>query len=157
MRRNLIETIIGFLVIVIAAIFFVFSYKVADVKKLESTYDLIAKFDQVEGIVVGSDVAISGIKVGVVKALSLDPKDYYAKMTLAVSDTVKLPSDSSAKIVSEGLLGSKYVALEAGSDDEMLEGGDQILYTQSSMNLENLIGKFAFGSPQDPNKASKKK
>jgi len=154
MRRNLIETIIGFLVILVAIIFFVFSYKVADVKKLESTYELTAKFDQVEGIVVGSDVAISGIKVGIVKNLSLDTKDYNAKMTMAIKDNIKLPSDSSAKIVSEGLLGSKYVSIEAGSDDEMLEDGDQIMYTQSSMNLESLISKFAFGSPQgnSPNK-----
>lgn len=146
MRRNLIETIIGFLVLLIAAIFFVFSYKVADIQKLDKTYELTAKFDQVEGIVVGSDVMVSGIKVGSVISLELDPKSYSALMNMAIRDRVRLPLDSSAKIVSAGLLGSKYVSIQAGSDTEMLENGDQIQYTQSSMNLENLISKFAFGS-----------
>lgn len=152
MNRNIIETIIGFLVLLIALIFFIFSYKIADVKKLDSTYELSAKFDQVEGIVVGSDVAMSGIKIGTVTELALDDKSYNAIMKIAINDKVKLPSDSSAKIVSEGLLGRKYVSIEAGADEEMLEAGDQIQYTQSSMNLENLIGKFAF-SADGKNKA----
>lgn len=152
MNRNVIETVIGFLVLLIATVFFVFSYKIADVKKLDKTYELTAKFDQVEGIVIGSDVSISGIKVGTVTGLTLDPKTYYALMTMAINDNIKLPVDSSAKIVSEGLLGSKYVSLQAGADEEMLENGDQIQYTQSSMNLESLIGKFAFGSPKSSDK-----
>jgi phospholipid/cholesterol/gamma-HCH transport system substrate-binding protein len=149
MHRNIIETLVGFLVILIAIAFFAFSYKIADVKKLDKTYELTAKFDQVEGIVVGSDVGISGIKIGTVTDLRLDPTTYYAIMKMAIVDNVKLPTDSSAKIVSEGLLGSKYVSIQAGADSEMLENGDQIQYTQSSINLETLIGKFAFGSPKD--------
>ncbi len=155
MNRNLIETLIGFLVLLIAAIFFFFSYKIADVRKLEKTYELKAKFDQVEGITVGSDVAISGIKVGTVNDLTLDESSYSALMTIAIRNSVKIPSDSSAKIVSQGILGGKYVSIEAGADAEMLENGDQIQYTQSSLNLEGLISKFAFNGDKAKSKKSK--
>jgi phospholipid/cholesterol/gamma-HCH transport system substrate-binding protein len=121
MNRNVIEILIGFLVIAIAVGFLIYTYKVADVKKLGSCYEVKAKFDQVEGVIVGSDAMISGIKVGTVTGLTLDPQTYSAIMIIGIGDGVKLPVDSSARIVSSGLLGGKYVDLQPGADDQMLK------------------------------------
>lgn len=139
-----IETIVGFIVIVIAIGFLIFTYKVADVKTMEKTYVLNAKFDQVEGIIVGSDVRASGIKIGSVVKLKLDLYSYKAIMTIGINRHIKLPDDSSLKIVSAGLLGSKYVLAEVGAGENMLKPGEEIKYTQSSVNLETLISKAIF-------------
>lgn len=146
MNKNFVEILVGFLVIAVAIGFFSFAYKVAGVKKLDHSYSLKANFDQVEGIIIGSDVSVSGIKIGSVSDLTLDSNSYNAVMTLAIKDDIKLPKDSSARIVSSGLLGGKYVELQAGSDEEMLGAGGVIKYTQSATNLETLLGKFIFNS-----------
>lgn len=152
MNRNVIEILIGFLVIAIAVGFLIYTYKVADVKKLGSCYEVKAKFDQVEGVIVGSDAMISGIKVGTVTGLTLYPQTYSAIMIIGIGDNVKLPVDSSARIVSSGLLGGKYVDLQPGADDQMLKNDDTIQYTQSSINLESLLGKFIFSASGSSNK-----
>lgn len=146
MNRNIIEVLVGFLVIGVAIGFLIYTYKVADVKKLGDCYQVKANFDQVEGVIAGSDVMISGIKVGTVENLTLDPVNYNAVMVIAIRDGIKLPTDSSARIVSSGLLGGKYVELQAGADDQMLKNNDTIQYTQSAVNLETLLGKFIFSS-----------
>ncbi|MEI6187202.1 MAG: outer membrane lipid asymmetry maintenance protein MlaD [Alphaproteobacteria bacterium] len=153
MNRNIIEVLVGFLVIAIAVSFLAYTYKVANVKKLGGSYQVIAKFDQVDGIIVGSDVMISGIKVGSVSELTLDTKSYDAFMVIEIGDDIKLPADSSARIVSSGLLGGKYVELQAGADDQLLKNNETIQYTQSSVNLESLLGKFIFSSASTNNKA----
>lgn len=155
MNRNFIETIVGFLVLALAAGFLAFTYKVADLKKLDSSYQVKANFDQVEGIIIGSDVSVSGIKVGSVADLTLNPQSYNAVMTLSIRDDIKLPTDSSARIVSSGLLGGKYVELQAGSDDTVLKNNDAIQFTQSSVNLESLLGKFIFNSASSAGNGNK--
>ncbi len=158
MSRNVIEIIVGFLVLLVAVGFLIFTYKIADVKKLDRTYVVKANFDHVDGIIIGSDVEISGIKVGSVADLVLDAQTYNAVMTIAIKDEIKLPVDSSARIVSNGLLGGKYVELQAGSDNTMLKSNDSINFTQSSVNLETLLGKFIFSSTSgNANKASNNK
>jgi phospholipid/cholesterol/gamma-HCH transport system substrate-binding protein len=152
MNKNLFETIIGFFVIAVAIGFFTFAYKTSGTKKLGGTYKLTAKFDQVEGVMAGTDVLLSGIKVGAVRDLKLDPANYYAVLTLSIDENIKVPVDSSAKIVSTGLLGGKSVVLQAGADDEMLENGMQIKYTQSSVNFETLISKFMFSGENKENR-----
>lgn len=140
-----LETIIGFFVIVVAVGFAVFSYKASELKKFDvDTYNLVAKFSQIEGIVVGSDIKISGINVGSVTDVKLDPEVYDAVVTMAIKKDVKIPSDSSAQIVTEGFLKNKYIAIYAGADKKMLENNDQIKFTQSSISLENLIGKLLY-------------
>lgn len=153
MNKNFIETIIGLLVIALAITFFSFAYKVAGVKKLDHAYQVRAAFDQVEGVIIGSDVMVSGIKVGTVSDLKLNTDNYNAEMFISIRDEYKLPIDSSARIVSSGLLGGKYVELQAGADEEMLKEGDTIQYTQSSVNLETLLGKFMFNSSGGSEKA----
>lgn len=153
MANNKLETIIGFVVLIIAIGFIVFTYKATNLRMLENTYSLRAKFDNVEGIVVGSDVMLSGIKVGSVETLKLDADTYKAVMTIAIDKGVKLPTDSSVKVVSAGLLGGKYVLVDVGADEEMLVSGNDIRYTQSSINLESLVSKMMFNFQSDKSKA----
>lgn len=141
MSKNAIETIIGALVLLIAAGFAVFAYNSSNMNPVEG-YSVQARFSSVEGIGVGSDVRIGGIKVGVVGAMDLDPKTYEAMLTLQLRDEVQVPQDSTAAVVSAGLLGSKFVQLTPGGAEESLKEGDEISFTQSSVNIESLIGKM---------------
>jgi phospholipid/cholesterol/gamma-HCH transport system substrate-binding protein len=146
---NRLETIIGLIVLMIAVAFFVFTYSTTNIKKLDKSYPLKARFTQVEGIVVGSDVMMSGIKVGSVTSLKIDKDTYYAVMGFSVDKSLKLPVDSSLKIATSGLLGGKYVAITAGSSEEMLEPNAEIKYTQASLNLEGLLSKLLFSISSD--------
>jgi phospholipid/cholesterol/gamma-HCH transport system substrate-binding protein len=92
----------------------------------------------------GADVRVSGIKVGKVLEQSLDPETYRAEVRFSVMSDVELPTDSSAAVVSSGLLGGKYLALVPGGDDQLLQEGGEITLTQSSVNIEDLIGKYIF-------------
>lgn len=141
---NKIETVVGFIVLVVAIGFLMFTYKVAGLKKFEETYQLKAKFERVDGIIVGSDVTVSGIKVGAVTSLSLDPTSYSAVMTMAINSNISFPEDSSVKIVSSGLLGNKYILIEIGGSEAILRAGDEFKHTQSAINLEGLISKTIF-------------
>lgn len=143
MNRSLIETVMGAVVLLVAALFVMFVYEKRTVATGDG-YDVVAAFDNVAGIAAGSDVRIGGIKVGTITSMALDEETYRAQVNMRLKPNVKLPDDSSASIVSEGLLGGKYVQLVPGADDRMLEQGGEIRYTQSSVNLEEMIGKFMF-------------
>lgn len=144
MKRNVIETLVGALVLLVAGGFALFAYQNAGISRANDSYPLIAKFERADGIKPGSDVRIGGVKVGVVTAATLDSKSYLAQIELSLDTNIKLPTDSSAQIVSDGLLGGKYIALIPGADDAMLAAGGEITFTQSSVNLETLIGKMIF-------------
>ncbi len=144
-NNNYFEIIVGTFVLFCAIFFFFTSFKSAKVGTT-SGYHVIAKFDNVDGISGGSDVKIAGVKVGTVVDQSLDEKDFRATLKLNIENKVKLSTDSSAKISSEGLLGSKYLSLTPGGDEENLKEGDEIQYTQSSVSFEDLLGKFIFGN-----------
>lgn len=147
MNKSSLETIIG-LVVVCVAIFFAYTmYKASTITgNSDNTYTLKAYFDRADGINQGSDVKISGVKIGKVLELSLDYDNYSAIVTFSVINKVKLSSDSSAEIVSNGLIGDKYISISPGSEQELLKEGDVIEFTQSSVNLEGLISKFIFGT-----------
>ena len=104
------------------------------------SYALTARFPNAAGISVGSDVRVSGLKVGAVTHQKLDPASFQAVVTLSVDKAVKLPLDSSAAITSEGLLGGSYIALVPGGDTEQLAPGDEITDTQGATDLMGLIG-----------------
>ncbi len=148
-NNNYFEIIVGTFVLFSAIFFLTNSFKSAQVGG-SSGYHVIAKFDNIDGISTGSDVKISGVKIGTVEEQFLDKKDFRAALKLNIENSVQLPADSSAKIASEGLLGSKYLAITPGGDDENLTEGGEILFTQSSVNLEDLLGKFIF-SEKDKN------
>lgn len=154
MGNKMFETVMGALVLVIAAAFMIFAYQSSNMKSVDG-YPLKAKFSTVAGIGLGTDVRIGGIKIGVVSDMELDPDTYQAVVTFLIKNDVKIPTDSSVAVVSDGLLGNKYVKLEPGADDKMLAAGALIPHTQSSINIEELIGKMAFGGTDDKNGAKK--
>ena len=90
------------------------------------------------------------------KVAVLDEKDFRAVLKINLNNSVKLPSDSSAKISSEGLLGSKFLSIEPGADEEFLKEGDEIQFTQSSVSFEDLLGKFIFGDKNKKEEDEKK-
>lgn len=145
MKNNLFEIIVGTFVLLCAVFFASNSLKGTRVSE-SGGYFLIAKFDNVDGISAGSDVKIAGVKVGHVDSQTLDNKSYRASVKLSIYPNIKIPLDSSIKIVSEGLLGSKFLQISPGGDIENLNDGEEIEFTQSSTNLEELLGKFIFGS-----------
>ncbi|MGB8275619.1 MAG: outer membrane lipid asymmetry maintenance protein MlaD [Alphaproteobacteria bacterium] len=154
MHRNAIETVMGAVVLAVAAFFLIFAYSSADIGAV-SGYNVYAKFARVDGIREGSDVRLSGIKVGTVIGQKLEAETYFAVLTLSIAPTVKLPTDTSAKIVSDGLLGSKYIALDPGADEKMLADGGEITRTQSSINLEDLVSRYIFSGSKKDGKDSK--
>ena len=143
MQKNIVETLMGAVVLVVAVVFLMFAYNSAHVN-VGKGYKVVAKFDNASGIALGSDVRVGGIKVGVVADLGLDANTYQALVTMQIRESTKLPKDSSASIVGDGLLGGKYLQLTPGSDEAMLADGGKIDYTQSAVNLEEMIGKFMF-------------
>jgi phospholipid/cholesterol/gamma-HCH transport system substrate-binding protein len=144
MRRNLLETLLGAIVLVVAGGFLIFAYRSSQIRESDG-YELRARFDRVDGLERGADVRISGIKVGTVVDQTLDPQTFRAEVRFTLPDDIQLPLDSSAAVVSNGLLGGKYLSLVPGGDVEMLEPGDEITLTQSAINLEDLVGHMIFG------------
>lgn len=144
MKRNIIETIMGAVVIAVAVFFLLFAYKSAKVGETNG-YDLYARFTQTNGLQDGADVRVSGVKVGFVKSQELDKESFLAVVRMSIDKTVHLPRDTIATVASESLLGSRYVSLQPGGDEEFLETGDFFEYTQSSPDLEALIGQAIFG------------
>lgn len=151
MGKNLVETLMGAVVLGVAVIFFVFAYSKGGPKTVEG-YSLIGKFDRVDGLAEGSDVRLSGIKVGTITRQTLDPETYLAVLTMSIKPEIKLPRDSSAQVASDGLLGDKYLSLQAGGDDEMLKDGGEIEHTQGSVDLLSLVGRFMFTQTGNKNK-----
>ncbi len=146
MQRNHVETLIGAIVLAVAASFITIVYQSGNVGTPSNAYHVQAHFDKADGLSVGSDVRISGLKVGTVTDLAIDPATYLAVATLALNKSLQIPKDSSAQITSEGLLGGRYLSLVPGAEERSLAEGDRIIHTQGAVNLEELIGKFAFGS-----------
>lgn len=138
MKRNIVETIIGALVLVVAIGFFTYAYNRTAIQTV-SGYTVIAVFDAVGGLTEGADVRISGIKVGSVLRQEIDPTNYMAKVTLSVDPRIKLTTDASAKIATEGLLGGNYVAIDPGGADTVIEANGQITYTQGAIDLIALL------------------
>lgn len=154
MNRNMIETVMGAVVLIVAVGVLIFAYENSSKKPTEG-YSISANFESATGIAEGSDVRVGGIKVGTVADMQLDPKTYQAVLTMQIRSAVTLPDDSSAAIVSDGLLGSKFIAIEPGGSDTILAQGGKISFTQPSVSLETLIGKFMFsggGVDGDPKK-----
>ncbi|MFV2092664.1 MAG: outer membrane lipid asymmetry maintenance protein MlaD [Hyphomicrobiales bacterium] len=145
MKNDVVETIVGAAVITLAVVFFTFAYKTAGIGSVSGGYVINAVFGSVDGVGVGTDVRISGIKIGSVMAQNLDPETFQATLVMSISPDVRLPEDSSAKITSEGLLGGNYISLSPGGAENMLAAGDTIEYTQSAVDLMSLIGQAVFG------------
>ena len=145
MNGNLFEALIGAVVLVVAAAFLVFAFTSANIGAVEG-YEVVARFDRIDGLNVGSDVRLSGIKVGTVTNQDLDHETFLAVVRMSIDPAIQLPIDSSAQIVTDGLLGGKFMAIVPGGDLENIEPGGEITFTQSPIILENLIGQLIFGA-----------
>lgn len=144
MGRNIVETIVGALVLVVAGLFVFYAFAKSD-RTGPDGYEVLARFGRIDGLKRGSDVTLSGVKVGTVTGFDLDKKTYQAVVHLSLSSSVQLPTDTNAKIVSESLLGGMVVVLEPGADKKMIVAGGEIANTQDSIPLTELIAKFVFG------------
>jgi phospholipid/cholesterol/gamma-HCH transport system substrate-binding protein len=150
MQRNTLETIMGALVLLAAASFFVMAYEVANLKG-NNGYGIAAEFGSTGGLAIGDDVRISGIKVGQVTAQQLNLNTYIAKVSMSIEPGVKIPADSSARITAASLLGGNYLELIPGASVEML-AADEIIYdTLDPISLSDLLGKAVFSSSPSTN------
>src|SRR5580698_7917473 len=142
-RRNAAEVLSGAVVLLVAVGFLAFAVAHSG-RSSVSGYTLTAKFDHIDGLPVGADVRLAGVKVGTVLDERIDPQSYLAVVTLSVRNGLQLPKDSSAAINSESLLGGEYISLSPGGDTATLAPGGLITITQSTVSLEQLLGKFIF-------------
>ena len=143
MSRNIIETGMGAIVILVAAVFLVFSYTVSDLRPA-SGYDVIAKFNAVDGLTDGSDVRIAGVKVGTVVGERIDQQQYRAVVTMKINNGIELAEDTVVRVSSAGILGGKYVKLEPGSSKTFVKPGGELKNTKDVISLEELLGKVIF-------------
>ena len=143
MSGNVIETVMGAVVLVVAALFLFFAYTTSQMRTVDG-YTVTAQFTRVDGIRDGSDVRIAGVKVGSITAENLDPKTYLATLKMSINPEYKLPEDTVAEVISSSLLGDKYMALVPGGSDKNIPPGGQIKYTQATASLEDLIGQMIF-------------
>ncbi len=155
MQKNLVETILGAVVLLVAGGFLAFFYKTTDIHP-SSGYVITAAFSKIDGLDTGSPVRVSGVKVGQVLDFTLDPKNYRAIVRMNINDGVRLPKDTAAVIASSGLLDGKFLSLDPGADEEMLKAGDQIEFTQSTPGLEQLLGQVIFSLNKDKGDDKKK-
>lgn len=147
---NAAETLIGAAVLAAAAAFLVYAGRTADVgPRTGDRYEVTAAFRKVEGLSVGADVRVAGVKVGSVRDLSLDTETWRAVATLSIDGEVRLPEDSDAAVLNEGLLGGTFVAVTPGGSEFELADGDEIMFTQGSVNLMDLVGRAITGGGQE--------
>ena len=147
MGKKSVETLVGgFVLLGMLGLVFL-ALKAANLGSLggSDAYTLTANFDNIGGLKARAPVRTAGVTVGRVKSIQLDPKTYQGVVTLDIDKGYKFPKDTSAKILTAGLLGDQYVGLEPGGDDKDLAAGGVIAQTQSAVVLENLIGQFISG------------
>lgn len=143
--RGIAEVLTGAVVLAVAVGFLGFAVAHSG-RSTGVGYVLTAKFDHIDGLAVGADVRIAGVKVGTVAEERIDPETYLAVVDMKLREDIKVPKDSSAEITSERLLGGKFLTLTPGGDPTMLKPGQVITITQSSVSLEQLLGKFIFSA-----------
>lgn len=145
MKTSSLETIVGAAIIATAFGFFSFAYKSAGLGgSIGGGYHISAEFDNIDGVAVGSDVRVAGVKVGSVIGQSLNPKSYQARIDMQIQAGLELSDDTSAKITAEGLLGAKFVALEPGGSDIKVKEGDVLSYTQGAIDIWSIISQAMF-------------
>ena len=149
MASNVAETVIGAVVLAVAGGFLVYAAQTSDVRVGGGAYELVANFRKAEGVTVGGDVRISGVKVGSVRDMSLNTETYQARVVMGIRPDVSIPEDSAATIATDGLLGGAHVAIQPGGSEFMLEPGDEFSFTQGSVNILDLVGRAISGGGGD--------
>lgn len=146
--KNMVETVVGAIVLGIAIIFAVFLWRFSDVGFGTGQYTVDAKFRSAEGITVGTDVRLAGVKIGSVSNLSLDPQTFQAIARLSIKPEYQMPDDSAAIISSEGLLGGSFVEILPGGSYELMEDGSEFSETQGAVSFISLLMKFVTGKDE---------
>jgi len=152
MGRKGVETLVGLFVLLgILAVLFL-ALRAANLGNfvVGETYEVKASFDNIGGLKVRSPVKSAGVTVGRIKSIVLDTNTYQGAVTMELEQNMKFPSDTSAKILTSGLLGDQFIGLVPGGSDKHLENGGVIKLTQSAVLLENLIGQFLYNKAADP-------
>jgi len=141
MRESIFEALTGLVVILAAGFFLAFSLSQRSEAATGESYALLAKFPRADAIAPGSDVRVAGVKVGAVTGVSVNPETLRAEVRLAVSRSIELPQDSTAKVQADGLLGSNYIFIEPGGDPENLpmDGSGVFEYTSGSVDILRLL------------------
>jgi len=151
MNKTVLDLWVGLFVIagIAALLFLALKVGSASAVKASNSYEVIARFDNIGGLKPRAPVKSAGVVVGRVADIGFDNETYEAAVTLRLDKRYAFPKDTSAAIMTSGLLGEQYVGLEAGGDDQMLKDQDRIFLTQSAVVLENLIGQFIYGKAQE--------
>ena len=148
MHTRALELLVGFFVCLGVAAVFVLTFRVASLDTVSggASYHVTAKFDTIGGLARGASVKMAGVKIGRVANIAIDPNTYQAVATLEIQASQNhIPQDSTAKILTAGLLGEQYIGMDGGGDDHMLKDGDRLMITQSAVVLEKIIGQFLYG------------
>ena len=149
MQRNMLETVMGAIVLLTAVAFVSLAYEAANIRGTDG-YELEAEFGATGGLSVGDDVRISGIKVGRIARQELDPVTYAARIVMSLDERIRIPADSSARITAASLFGGNYLELIPGADEDMMQHGEVIYDTRDPISLTDLLGKAVFSAANDP-------
>jgi len=151
MKKTALDFWVGLFVVLgfIALLFLALKAGNMSSLSFQSTYPVKLKFDNIGGLKPRAPVKSAGVTVGRVASIGFDSNTYQAVVTIDIDKQYQFPKDSSAKILTSGLLGEQYIGLEPGGDDQMLKNGDTITMTQSAVVLENLIGQFLYNKAAD--------
>ncbi len=143
MTRNVIETVLGAVVLIVAGLFLAFAYNTTDIRPVTG-YTVTARFNAVDGLTQGSDVRVGGVKIGSVVAQTVDMTDFRAVVRMTIRPDIRLPDDSTATVASEGLLGGKYIRIDPGASPTMLADNGELTKTKDIISLEEMLGKVIF-------------
>jgi phospholipid/cholesterol/gamma-HCH transport system substrate-binding protein len=151
MQRKSLDLWVGLFVLLGVAALFFLAMKAGNLSSMsfDKTYSVVSRFDNIGGLKPRAPVKSAGVVVGRVADISFDDKTYQASVTLNLDSRYQFPKDSSAKILTSGLLGEQYIGLEPGGDTNNLVAGDKISMTQSAIVLENLISQFLFSKASE--------
>ncbi|HVO14738.1 MAG TPA: outer membrane lipid asymmetry maintenance protein MlaD [Alphaproteobacteria bacterium] len=141
LSRQNTEILVGTLVLIVFALFIIYAFAGTGIAAKEG-YPVTAQFGQVDGLAVGSQVTIAGLPVGQVTKLDLDPKEMRPIVTMTIDRSIKLPTDSSARVATDGLLGPKFIKIDPGGDEETIPPGGHIEYVQDAVIVERLLQKI---------------
>ncbi|HWA14314.1 MAG TPA: outer membrane lipid asymmetry maintenance protein MlaD [Burkholderiales bacterium] len=159
MKRTTLDLWVGIFVTAGVAALFILALKVGNASSVSVSdgYRVIAEFDNIGGLKVRAPVKSAGVVVGRVEGIALDTRSFRANVTLRIDKHFPFPKDSSASILTAGLLGEQYVGMDGGGDEQNLADGDRIKITQSAIVLEKVIGQFLYGKAAENNAASDRK
>ena len=159
MQRKSLDIWVGLFVLLGALAVMFLALKVGNMSSMSfgPSYTVIARFDNIGGLKPRAPVKSAGVVVGRVESIAFNDKTFQAQVTLRLQSEIQFPKDSSAKILTSGLLGEQYIGIEPGGDEKSFAEGDRIKSTQSAIVLENLISQFLFSKAADSSAEGKNK